>query len=120
MKRLVFCLALLNIISLASTAQWAVPTGSTVGNQKVIQIPRDAYNTQEQALIYYPDDYFLPQNANKRYPMFVFLHGTGEGATNDINEVCRNSLPKEIKAGLKPYGIDPATGDTIKWITVCP
>src|SRR5215217_4470193 len=120
MKRLLICLALLNCVWLHVNAQWTIPTGSTVGNQKVIEVPITSYNTMAQALLYLPDDYFLPVNANKRYPIFIFLHGTGEGASNDINEVCRNSLPKLIKNGLKPYGIDPVTRDTIKWITVCP
>ena len=97
------------------------PLGAVIGNQTVIPIavapPGFAMG---QALIYYPDDYFLPQNANKRYPLFVFLHGAGEGTKTDITEVTNTSLPYLIKNGLKPYGIDPVTLDTIKYIVVSP
>jgi hypothetical protein len=73
-----------------------------------------------QALVYYPDDYFLAKNANKRYPLYLFLHGAGEGRFKDIGEVLNTSLPQLIAQGLKPYGIDTLTGDTIKFIVVSP
>ena len=97
------------------------PIGAVIGNQTVIPIAiAPPGYAMGQALIYYPDDYFLPQNANKRYPLFVFLHGAGEGTKTDITEVTNTSLPYLIKNGLKPYGIDPVTLDTIKYIVVSP
>src|SRR6186713_1170726 len=95
--------------------------GTVIGNQTVVSIPiaPPGYPTA-QALVYYPDDYFLPANANKRYPLFVFLHGAGEGSGTNIAEVTNTSLPMLIKQGLKPYGIDQATGDTVKYIIVSP
>ena len=98
-----------------------VPLGTVIGNQTVIQVPvyPPGY-TMAQALIYYPDDYFQAKNANKKYPLFVFLHGAGEGRYLNISEVTNTSLPYLIKNGLKPYGIDPETGDTIKFIVVSP
>ena len=96
--------------------------GTVIGNQKVIPIATNApgYAIDAQALIYYPDDYFLAKNASKRYPLFLFLHGAGEGASSNISEVIRQSLPQLISQGLKPYGIDPTSGDTIKFIVVSP
>jgi len=98
------------------------PLGAVIGNQTVIPIATapPGYAVTAQALIYYPDDYFLPANANKRYPLFMFLHGAGEGVSLDITEVTNTSLPYLIKNGLKPYGIDTLTGDTIKFIVVSP
>lgn len=97
------------------------PLGTVIGNQTVISIPiaPPGYPTA-QALIYYPDDYFLPANANKRYPLYVFMHGAGEGSTNNITQVTNTSLPYLIKNGLKPYAIDQATGDTVKFIVISP
>lgn len=98
------------------------PLGSVIGNQTVIPIATApaGYAVSAQALIYYPDDYFLPKNATKRYPLFLFLHGAGEGVSLDITEVTNTSLPYLIKTGLKPYGIDTLTGDTVKFIVVSP
>jgi len=98
-----------------------VPLGTVIGNQTVIPVPvyPPGYS-MAQALIYYPDDYFQAKNANKKYRLFVFLHGAGEGRYLNISEVTNTSLPYLIKNGLKPYGIDPETGDTIKFIVVSP
>src|SRR5215217_5390207 len=76
------------------------PLGSVIGNQTVIQVPISASNTMSQALIYYPDDYFQPANASKRYALFVFLHGTGEGSSDNITQVTNTSLPQLIAQGL--------------------
>ncbi|MDO6430590.1 T9SS type A sorting domain-containing protein [Flavitalea sp. BT771] len=102
-------------------AQFTQPNGTVIGHQTVIPVAvAPPGYAQAQALIYYPDDYNLPANANKRYPLYVFLHGAGEGASNDITEVNNTSLPYLIANGLKPYGIDSVTGDTVKFIVVSP
>src|ERR1700759_1461684 len=97
--RLTLVAALFTLAGLAQTQ----PNGTVIGNQTVIPIPiaPPGYATA-QALIYYPDDYFLPQNANKRYPLFIFLHGIGEGSSSNITELTNTSLPQLIKQGLKP------------------
>lgn len=118
MKKL---LIILFLLPLASLAQFMQPTGTIIGNQTVISIPvAPAGYPTAQALIYYPDDYSLPKNAGKKYPLFVFLHGSGEGRLNDIAEVTNTSLPQLIKQGLKPYTVDASTGDTVKYIVVSP
>src|SRR5258706_11340387 len=97
------------------------PLGTIIGNQTVFAVPvAPPGYTMAQALVYYPDDYNLPANANKRYPLYVFLHGAGESASSDITEVTRTSLPELIAQGLKPYAIDSVTGDTVKFIVVSP
>lgn len=92
-------------------------TGDVVGNQTVIPIDvAPPGYPQAQALIYYPDDY---GKTSKRYPLYLFLHGAGEGALMDISEVNKTSLPYSISTGFKPYGIDK-NGDTIKFLVVSP
>lgn len=102
-------------------AQFTVPTGSVVGNQTVISIPVNppGYATA-QALIYYPDDYNLPANTSKRYPLYIFMHGANQGRSWDINEVDSEALPLYIANGFKPYAIDSLSGDTVKFIVVSP
>jgi hypothetical protein len=96
------------------------PVGTVIGNQTVINVPISQSGQNSQALIYYPDDYFLPENANKKYPLFIFLHGAGEGNGNNISIVNNTSLPQLIAQGMKPFGIDSVTGEKIKFIVVSP
>jgi len=125
--RLLILALLLNLVGLGqnTTPGYTQPVGTVLGNMTVINMlyaPTVAYGLG-YALVYYPDDYFLPQNANKRYPLYFFSPGNGENAQTNIIEVLNTSLPKLISQGLKPYGIDPITHDTIKWIVVsqhCP
>ena len=93
-------------------------TGSTIGNQKVINVPISSDGTQGQALLWLPDDYAA--NPTKKYPLLIFLHGAGEGTSTNISQVLNTSLPQLISQGLKPYGIDPNTGETVKYIIVSP
>jgi len=103
--------------SLISQAQtFTKSSGTTVGNQKVISIPIAPGAPTKQALIYLPDDY---GKTTKRYPVFFFLHGSGEAST-DISKINNTSLPYLIAQGLKPYAIDSVTKDTIKFIVISP
>lgn len=113
-----FFLTILLFISYVSYGQFTIPNGTVVGNQTVIPIPVNppGFSTV-QALLWLPDDY---GTTTKRYPLYVFLHGAGEGSSNNITEVNNTSLPQLIAAGLKPYAIDTITGDTIKFIVVSP
>jgi dienelactone hydrolase len=116
MKKLL--LIFLLICSFASYGQWAVATGSTVGRQLVIQVPITDWNQQSQALLWTPDD--TAANPGKRYPLVIFLHGAGQGQTNDINEQLQESLPRIISEGFNPYGIDSTNGDTVKYFVLSP
>jgi hypothetical protein len=116
MKRLLTILSFL--FAIAAHSQWAVPTGSVVGRQLVIQVPISSLNQQSQALLWMPDD--TTAHPGKRYPLMIYLHGSGQGETNNINEQFEESLPQLIRDGLNPYGIDSTTGDTVKYIVVSP
>lgn len=88
-----------------------------IGRQQVIEVPVDQ-NKHAEALLWLPDDY--ASRPDKKYPLLIFLHGAGEGATDSIDELLHNGLPQLIAQGLNPYGIDSLTGDTIKYIVVSP
>ena len=83
--------ATLCLLAFAGARAQTRALGTVIGNQTVIAIPDmpPGYAVTAQALIYYPDDYFQAKNANKRYPLFMFLHGAGEGSSQDISEVNR-------------------------------
>src|ERR1700744_4501196 len=103
--RISLLILLLLFISFAGKAQFAIPNGDSVGHQLVIGIPvNDATTLNAQALVYFPDDYAA--NPTKKYPLIIFLHGAGQGATNNITEVTNQALPFLIKNGMRPSGID--------------
>lgn len=94
------------------------PVGAVIGNQKVVEVAiAPAGYAKAKALQWLPDDY---QNTAKRYPLMIFLHNAGAGQSNDVSAVLGTSLPQLISQGLKPYGIDPQTGDTLKYVVVSP
>ena len=109
-------LAGLTILCHSFVYSQTVATGSTIGNQKVISVPIGTGNAQ--ALLWLPDDYNA--NPTKRYPLLIWLHTAAEATNSDITQVLNTGLPQLISQGLKPYGIDPVTGDTVKYIIVSP
>lgn len=117
--------ALFSFAFIASFAQ-VYPDGSVLGNMYVMRVPIGASSRTPptppttQALVYTPAEYWLPQNANKKYAILYFLHGAGQAGTDkNISKLLSHSLTKMIANGFKPYGIDEA-GDTIKFIVVAP
>lgn len=124
MKKLLFILLVLfagRLAAQTSCTGFTQPTGAVIGNQVVTLMPVNPPGfCYVQGLVWYPDDYNLPANSNKRYGLCVTLNGAGEGVSQDISELCNNYVPQLIAQGLKPYGIDPNTGDTVKFIVVSP
>ncbi|MHA4847745.1 PKD domain-containing protein [Flavitalea antarctica] len=118
MKPLKAILLSVSLLLMSNVVFSQVATGTVIGNQTVINVPITASGTQAQALIYLPDDYAA--NPTKKYPLLIFLHGAGEGSSQNINQVLNTGLPQLIAQGLKPYGIDPVTGETVKYIIVSP
>lgn len=53
-------------------------------------------DVQGRYLLYLPPDY--AQNKHKKYPLILFLHGSGERGT-DLNKVKMHGPPKEIEKG---------------------
>src|SRR6476661_8283636 len=70
---------------------------------------------------------YLPRNyvadAPKRYPLLIFIHGSGEqGSTQDMTTlslVLRNGPPKLIQAGDFPDSFS-VNGSSYKFIVICP
>lgn len=103
-------------------------TGAIIGNQKVVAVPlyqgntlagTSFPNTQKQALVSFPDDYFAPGNENKTYPLIFFFHGTVGGKTNDISVLADLGLPRQISLGEKIEAFDK-DGVRRKFIVVAP
>lgn len=118
MNKLAALLTFTLLAHLCKAQTFVKPTGATVGNQTVIAIPTGPAGTSmKQALAYFPDDY---AKSTRKRPLLIFLHGAGQAGNLDITQLNGDGLPQLISQGLKPYGIDPATGDTIKWIVISP
>lgn len=95
---------------------------SAQGNQSAISVPINSSGSQTyQALIHKPDDY---NTTSTKYPLLIFLHGTGESGYN-LGNIYNNS-----SAGGPAYFIaknqwpssftDPVTGQSFKFIVVSP
>lgn len=116
MKKLAFILFFLPFVVQAQT--FTRKAGDTVGKQIVIAVPdRPAGYAMKQALAYFPSSY---AKSTKKYPVLIFLHGAGQAGGMDISQVNGDGLPLLISQGLKPYGFDPVTKDTVEWIVISP
>jgi len=113
---------LFTLTSFFTSAQ--TPLGTVVGGGVTIEVPvNQAGTTKFRALIWLPKGY--SENPNKKYPIHIFLHGSGEGnADQNVNRLLNQSLPKMLARGdfpnYSPYGIDSLTQDTVRWIIVAP
>ncbi|MFT3948633.1 MAG: PKD domain-containing protein [Agriterribacter sp.] len=66
-----------------------------------------------------PVDY--TSQPSKKYPLLIFLHGTGErgNGTTDISKLATTGLPKYIKDGLFPSSLTVG-GEKFSFIVICP
>lgn len=91
------------------------------GDQTIINVPIDGSGTTEQAILHLPDDY---ATSTTKYPLLVFLHGTGEGGTNPATIYTSSSAggPAYIIAqGQWPSSfVNPADKQSYKFIVVSP
>ena len=89
-------------------------TGDVSGKQLVGKFDKDiTISVNYKYLIYFPKDY---SNTNKKWPLILFLHGSGERGT-DIKIVKRNGPPKLVSEGKDfPFIIvSPQCPDKIYW-----
>ncbi|MGN6619238.1 MAG: alpha/beta hydrolase-fold protein [Ilyomonas sp.] len=94
-----------------------VVTGAIIGNQEVIELPKDELNNQTQALLYLPKEY---KQTNENYPLIISLHGMGAAGT-DISVIMKaSSLADNISKGFVPEAINPVDHKLYKFITVSP
>ena len=91
------------------------------GDQTIINVPIDGNGTTEQAILHLPDDY---KTSSTKYPLLVFLHGTGEGGSNPATIYTSSSAggPAYIIAqGQWPSSfVNPADKQSYKFIVVSP
>ena len=68
--------------------------GVQVCQQYVAEVGKDAVETGIDYLLYFPRSY----EKGKRWPLVIFLHGSGERG-HDLERVRRGGLPSEIERG---------------------
>jgi large repetitive protein len=71
--------------------------------------------------VYLPAGYNDAANANKKYPVILFIHGIGElgNGTGDIYKVNNTGLPQYINQGRFPSSFT-VNGSQFQFIVVCP
>ena len=93
---------------------------SYIGRQLVDQYPTTAWNTMTYGLTWLPTDYH--NNSSERYPLIIFLHGSGEGGDGEwgLYNLITQGLPMTIANGFNPEAVSPVTGQNTKFIVVSP
>jgi SHS2 domain-containing protein len=71
--------------------------------------------------VYLPAGYNDAANANKKYPVILFIHGIGElgNGTSEIYKVNNTGLPQYINQGRFPSSFT-VNGNQFQFIVVCP
>src|SRR3954465_7178569 len=82
-------------LSLAGLCVYLISISQTIWSDKVNILTSGSYTVN--AVIYTPANY----DATKKYPLVLFMHGTGEAGTN-VNLLYNTGLPKVLKGGYKP------------------
>jgi predicted esterase len=93
---------------------------STIGRQLVDQYATSPWNTSTYGLTWLPTDY--ASNPTKKYPLIIFLHGSGEGGdgVGGLYTLASQGLPMTIANGWNPEAVNPADGQNYKFIVVSP
>jgi hypothetical protein len=71
-------------------------------------------------LTFLPTDYAT--NTTQKYPLIIFLHGSGEGGdgVNGLWNLISQGLPQRIAQGWTPEAVNPVDGKNYKFIVVSP
>ena len=71
--------------------------------------------------VYLPAGYYDAANANKKYPVILFIHGIGElgNGGSDLPKVNNTGLPQYINQGRFPSNFN-VNGQQFQFIVVCP
>ena len=91
-----------------------------IGRQLVDQFPTTAWSTMTYGLTFLPTDYAT--NTTQKYPLIIFLHGSGEGGdgVNGLWNLISQGLPQRIAQGWTPEAVNPVDGKNYKFIVVSP
>src|SRR6476661_11231093 len=111
--RRIFFAALICFFAIQSSAQ-------VMGRQNVDQFPVTAWGTPTYGLTWLPTDY--ASNPTQKYPLIIFLHGSGEGGdgVQGLNNLLIYGLPNKIANGFNPEAVNPVDGQNYKFIVVSP
>jgi len=107
------------IITLLTSQSFVVSAQGTLGRQKIDQYPITAWGTPTYGLTWLPTDY---SNTNTKYPLIIFLHGSGEGGDGigGLYNLLVYGLPNKIANGFNPEAVNPSDGKNYKFIVVSP
>lgn len=100
----------------------SIINAQVVGRQTTDQYPVTAWGTLTYGLTWLPNGYANTAGYNKKYPLIVFLHGSGETGTTaaDLSRLLNNSIPKMISQGWNATVINPLTNQPDSFIVVSP
>lgn len=95
------CFAVLAVLALTATFTWADDSNDAKGKQQPEKFEKQV-TLHLDYLLYTPAGY--DKDANKKWPLIVFLHGAGERG-NDINKVKVHGPPKVVQHKDLPFVI---------------
>jgi dienelactone hydrolase len=95
---------------------------STIGRQKVDRYPVTSSGTLTYGLTWLPTDYDSSYASSTKYPLIIFLHGSGEvgDSVAGLNNLITQALPMLIAQGFNPEANNPVDGKHYKFIVVSP
>src|ERR1700694_2946246 len=110
----------LRVMVLSATLFVHASAQTYIGRQLVDQYPTTAWNTLTYGLTWLPTDYTT--NTSQKYPLIIFLHGSGEGGdgVNGLWNLISQGLPRQIAMGWTPEAVNPVDGQNYKFIVVSP
>jgi poly(3-hydroxybutyrate) depolymerase len=107
------------LVLLCTVSSLHLAAQSIIGRQKVDQYPISSSGNTTYGLTWLPADY---TTTTKRYPLIIFLHGTGESGSGigGLYNLITTALPQKIAQGFDPAAVNPQDGKLYQFIVVSP
>lgn len=109
----------IQLVLLCTFFQFTVFSQTIIGRQKVDQFPINQWGNTTYGLTWLPADY---STSSTKYPLIVFLHGSGEAGTGigGLYNLISTAIPQKIANGWDPMAVNPVNGQTYQFIVVSP